>query len=62
MIPGTTLGYSTEQAANPILSFGYVFKQEARREVMQVMGLTEVHRLILGLLGPPYQKYYDSCK
>jgi hypothetical protein len=29
---------------------------------MQVMGLTEVHRLILGLLGPPYQKYYDSCK
>ena len=39
-----------------------LMEQEARREVLQVTGLTEVHLLILGLLGPPYQKYYDSSK
>ena len=39
-----------------------LLEQEARREVVQVTGLTEVHLLILGLLGPPYQKYYDSSK
>jgi transposase len=39
-----------------------LMEQEERFEVMQVTGLTEVHRLILGLLGPPYEKYYDSSK
>ncbi len=39
-----------------------LMEQEKRMEVMQVTGLTEVHLLILGLLGPPYEKYYDSSK
>ena len=39
-----------------------LMEQEKRREVLQVTGLTDVHRLILGLLGPPYQKYYDTSK
>jgi hypothetical protein len=39
-----------------------LMEQEARREILQVTGLAEVHLLILGLLGPPYQKYYDSSK
>src|SRR5579871_4908525 len=26
---------------------------------MQVTGLSDLHLLILGLLGPPYEKYYE---
>jgi transposase len=39
-----------------------LMEQEKRREVMQVTGLTDLHRLILGLLGPPYEKYYELSK
>ena len=39
-----------------------LMEQEARTEVLQVTGLTEVHLLILGLLGPPYEKYYELSK
>jgi len=31
-------------------------------EVMQVTGLSDLHLLILGLLGPPYEKYYELSK
>ncbi len=39
-----------------------LIQHEARREVVQVTGLTEGHLLILGLLGPPYEHYYASSK
>jgi transposase len=39
-----------------------LLEQEAWREVLQVTGLSEVHRLILELLGPPYEKYYELSK
>jgi transposase len=39
-----------------------LMEQEERMEVIQVTGLTEVHRLILELLGPPYEKYYELSK
>ncbi len=39
-----------------------LMEREARMEAVQVTGLTDVHLLILGLLGPPYEKYYDSSK
>lgn len=29
-------------------------------EVAQVTGLTDLHQLVLGLLGAPYEKYYES--
>jgi transposase len=31
-------------------------------EAVQVTGLTDLHLLILGPLGPPYEKYYESSK
>ena len=31
-------------------------------EVVQVTGLTDLHQLILELLGPSYAKYYESSK
>ena len=31
-------------------------------EAAQVTGLTDVHLLILRLLGPPYEKYYELSK
>lgn len=37
-----------------------LIQHEARRETVQVTGLTGVHLLILGLLGPPYEHYYES--
>ena len=39
-----------------------LMEQEKRMKVVQVTGLTEVHLLILGLLGPPYEKYYELSK
>lgn len=33
-----------------------------RMEVAQVTGLTDVHLLILHLLGPPYESYYALRK
>ncbi len=39
-----------------------LMQREERMEAVQVTGLTEVHQLVLGLLGPPYEKYYDSSK
>jgi transposase len=35
-----------------------LMQREERTEVVQVTGLTELHLLILGMLGPPYKKYY----
>ncbi len=37
-------------------------QREEQREAVQVTGLTDLHRLILEVLGPPYEKYYDSSK
>ncbi len=39
-----------------------LMRREEQMEAVPVTGLTEVHLLILGLLGPPYEKYYDSSK
>ncbi len=39
-----------------------LMEQEERMEVMQVTGLSDLHLLILGLLGPPYEKYYELSK
>jgi len=39
-----------------------LMQQEEQREAVQVTGLTDLHRLILEVLGPPYEKYYDSSK
>jgi transposase len=39
-----------------------LMQREERMEAVQVTGLTDLHLLILGLLGPPYTKYYDSSK
>jgi transposase len=39
-----------------------LMQREEQREAMQVTGLTDLHRLILEVLGPPYEKYYDSSK
>jgi len=39
-----------------------LMEQEKRMEAVQVTGLTEVHLLILGLLGPLYEKYYELSK
>lgn len=39
-----------------------LMEQEERMEVIQVTGLTEVHQLLLELLGPSYEKYYELSK
>jgi transposase len=39
-----------------------LMQREERIEVVQVTGLTDLHLHILGMLGPPYTKYYDSSK
>ncbi len=36
-----------------------LMQREERMEVVQVTGLTDLHLLILGMLGPPYKKYYE---
>lgn len=39
-----------------------LLQREERMEAVQVTGLTDLHLHILGLLGPPYEKYYASSK
>jgi transposase len=39
-----------------------LMQHEARMEAVQVTGLTGGHLLILGLLGPPYEHYYETNK
>jgi transposase len=39
-----------------------LMRSEERMEAVQVTGLTEVHLLILRVLGPSYQQYYESSK
>jgi transposase len=36
-----------------------LMQREERMETVEVTGLTDLHLLILGMLGPPYQKYYE---
>jgi len=36
-----------------------LMQREEGLEVVQVTGLTDLHLLILGMLGPPYKKYYE---
>ena len=36
-----------------------LMQREERMEAVQVTGLTDLHLLILGMLGPPYKKYYE---
>lgn len=36
-----------------------LMQQEERIEAVQVTGLNDVHLLVLRLLGPPYEKYYE---
>jgi transposase len=39
-----------------------LIRHEAAVEAVQVTGLTEVHQLILGVLGPAYEQFYESSK
>lgn len=39
-----------------------LMQHEAGEEEVQVTGLNEVHRLILSVLGPAYQQFYESSK
>ena len=39
-----------------------LMQREEQMEAVQVTGLTDLHQLILGLLGPSYAKQYDSSK
>ena len=36
-----------------------LMQREERMETVEVTGLTDLHLLILGMLGPPYKKYYE---
>lgn len=36
-----------------------LMQRDERMEAVQVTGLTDLHLLILGMLGPPYKKYYE---
>jgi transposase len=39
-----------------------LMQHEERMEAVQVTGLTDLHLLILGVLGPLYERYYASSK
>ena len=39
-----------------------LMQQEAGVEAVQVTGLNEVHQLILSVLVPAYQQFYESSK
>ncbi len=39
-----------------------LMRHEAEVEAVEVTGLNEVHRLILSVLGPAYQQFYESSK